>query len=222
MLPCHFTPPISAGGGFRPAPIINQPGPLPIRLSMAKSAPAPGPGDPGALLVTDRMASLGALVTGVAHEINNPITYVLVNLEELGTLATAMREAILSYRARVSELMGDEAAETIAQIEGKVHRAGGLEVLDEIHIDACEGAGRIRDIVRDLLDVSRGSEEIAPLDIHEVLDSSLRLVSRTLATRARLEWDYGATIRPARLQIRFRSRRHRSSQTRAWLPDSWP
>ena len=62
--------------------------------------------DPSALIIADRLASLGTLVAGVAHEINNPITYVLGNLGELARLSAAMREAILTYRFRIAATMG--------------------------------------------------------------------------------------------------------------------
>ncbi|MFQ5513178.1 MAG: sensor histidine kinase [Myxococcota bacterium] len=134
------------------------------------------------------------LIPCVAHEINNPITYVLANLSELQKLAAAMREALLSYRAELERRLGAEATDRIASIETKLQRAGGLEALDEVHADAQEGALRIRDVVRDLLTVSRSSEHTsAPLDIHATLESSLRLVGRRLEVRARLVSDFRAT-----------------------------
>ncbi len=155
---------------------------------------APASGDPNALVIADRLASLGTLVAGVAHEINNPITYVLGNLGDLERLMGAMREAILTYRGRVGQHMGDAAAEVIASAETKIFEAGGLEVLDEILSDAHEGAIRIRDLVRDLLHLSRSSERSsAPVNVHEILDSSLRLVSKQLAARAVLKRDYQAS-----------------------------
>ncbi len=147
----------------------------------------PASEDPNALMITDRLASLGTLVAGVAHEINNPITYVLGNLGDLERLVVAMREAILTYR-------GGATPDVIASAETKIFQAGGLEVLDEILSDAQEGAIRIRDLVRDLLQLSRASEESStPVNVHEVLDSSLRLVAKQLAARAVLVRDYRAT-----------------------------
>jgi len=152
------------------------------------------PGDASALVIADRLASLGTLVAGVAHEINNPITYVLGNLGDLERLAGAMREAILTYRGRVGRQMGEEAAEVIATAETKLFQAGGLEVLDEILSDAYEGAVRIRDLVRDLLQLSRPSDRsTAPVNVHEILDSSLRLVAKQLAARAVLKRNYQAS-----------------------------
>jgi signal transduction histidine kinase len=145
-------------------------------------------------VIADRLASLGTLVAGVAHEINNPITYVLGNLEDLDRLTNAMREAILTYRAWVGKHMPDADTDVIASAETKIFQAGGLEVLDEILSDAYEGAVRIRDLVRDLLELCRSSERsTAPVDLHAILDSSLRLVAKQLAARAVLERDYRAS-----------------------------
>jgi len=139
-------------------------------------------------VIADRLASLGMLVASVAHEVNNPITFVLGNLSELERLAAAMREAILSYRG---ELGGTGAAHSA---EAKIEQAGGLELLDELFADTYEGAIRIRDLVRDLLNLSRPGERAASLaNVHEILDSTLRLVNRQIAPVASLELDYAAT-----------------------------
>ncbi|MCZ6570240.1 MAG: ATP-binding protein [Deltaproteobacteria bacterium] len=142
-------------------------------------------------MIADRLASLGTLVAGVAHEINNPITYVLGNLGDLDRLVGAMREAILTYR-------GSATPDVIASAETKIFQAGGLEALDEILSDAQEGAVRIRDLVRDLLLLCRVTEQAStPVNVHEILDSSLRLVAKQLAARAVLVRDYRATRKVA-------------------------
>ncbi len=147
----------------------------------------PPPEDTNALMIADRLASLGTLVAGVAHEINNPITYVLGNLGDLERLAGAMREAIMAYR-------GDATPDVIESAETKIFQAGGLEVLDEILSDAQEGAVQNRDLVRDLLQLSRATPQSStPVNVHEILDSSLRLVAKQLAARAVLVRDYRAT-----------------------------
>ncbi len=167
--------------------------------SRAANRPGFSPGgdtqpDPTTLMIAEHLASIGTLVAGVAHEINNPITYVLGNLKELEQLSGAMRSALQVYRDRLSECLGDAAETEIADIESKIEAAGGVELLDELIEDASEGAVRIRDLVRDLLSLSRGSERsTAPMPIEEVLDSTLRLVSRPLSARAELVREYRAS-----------------------------
>jgi PAS domain S-box-containing protein len=118
------------------------------------------------LLVSDRMASMGTLVAGVAHEINNPLASVMLNLD---------------YLAReVANLIGRGGADP-----------GRLERLQEPLRAANEGAERVRDIVRNLKIFSRGDERKRPVDLHHVLESTLRLAANELKHRAHVVKDYG-------------------------------
>jgi nitrogen-specific signal transduction histidine kinase len=116
------------------------------------------------LMVSDRMASLGLLSAGVAHEINNPLAAVLANVE------LALREA--SARAGG----GEEWLQTLlAELE-----------------DADEAGKRIREIVWDLKLFSRvsQSEELAPIDVNRVLDSCIRMAHNEIRCRAELVRNY--------------------------------
>jgi signal transduction histidine kinase len=145
------------------------------------------------LEAADRLASLGTLVAGVAHEINNPVTYVLANLTELDSLCGALRESLLGYRSALQQALGDAATPRIADLEAKIAAAGGLEIMDELLADAHEGAARIRDVVRDLLSLARPSTMAnESIGIHDLLDSTLRLVHRERTQAAELDRDYGA------------------------------
>ncbi len=112
------------------------------------------------LLLSDRMASLGTLAAGVAHEINNPLSFVLGNLvyvdEELSKLGA-----------------------------GDLSRVRRLETAMR---DAREGAERIRGIVRDLATFSRGqdAEAVAPVDVNRVLEFSMKMAENHVRARARL------------------------------------
>jgi signal transduction histidine kinase len=119
------------------------------------------------LVLADRMASVGALAAGVAHEINNPLAAVLANLE--------------FARAELEALGGDRATNVRATL-----------------VDACEAAQRVRFIVRDLKVFSRASDEDhGPVDVHEVLESTLRMAKSEVRHRARLVRDY-ADVPPVR------------------------
>ncbi|HTB72232.1 MAG TPA: PAS domain S-box protein, partial [Polyangiaceae bacterium] len=93
------------------------------------------------LLQRERMAALGTLSAGVAHEINNPLTYLLVNLEHV---LRRLRAASAS----------DDPIEELAAVGG-----GGLAALALSLQQAVEGANRVRQIVRDLLTFSQGNVE---------------------------------------------------------------
>jgi signal transduction histidine kinase len=137
-----------------------------------------------------------ALVAGVAHEINNPITYVLADLAELERSFEAMSDALSSYRAELRALRGEGAESRIADVESKLEARGGLELARELIDETSEGARRIRDLVRDLLSLARASDRrgAVPLRIGDVLEETLRLVARTLAGLGELVRDFQATL----------------------------
>lgn len=109
----------------------------------------------------DRMASVGTLAAGVAHEINNPLTYVIGNL----------------YYA-LEELDADPA--DMQHLRGE---------LNELLRDALDGAERVRRIVRDLKTFSRasdGDEEDERIDVHAAVEAAINLVRNEIRHRARL------------------------------------
>ena len=139
-------------------------------------------------------AELATLVAGMAHEINNPISYVIGNLNELATVSATLADTLARYRDELRDLAGDSASARIADVERKLHELGGFGLAEELLADASEGAHRIRDLARDLLSVSRSSHQAsAPLRVDDVLDQTLRLVARPLAARAELVRDFSAT-----------------------------
>lgn len=119
------------------------------------------------LLISDRMASVGTLAAGVAHEINNPLVAIIANLQ-LVTRGLAKVAAELDLMERLGA------------------------VFDELQ-DAREGAERLRNIVQDLKLFSRSPEEErrGPVDVARVLDSSLRMAKNEIHHRARLLKEYG-------------------------------
>ncbi|AKJ04681.1 PAS domain S-box-containing protein [Archangium gephyra] len=115
------------------------------------------------LRLNERMASIGMLAAGVAHEINNPLAFVSSNL---GFIGTELR------RLTLPEEDGQELMEAVKE--------------------AREGTERMRLIVESLQALSRGDAvNTHPLDLHEVLESSVHLAWGRLRSRGRLVRDYG-------------------------------
>jgi PAS domain S-box-containing protein len=119
------------------------------------------------LLMSDRMASLGTLAAGIAHEINNPLSYVAGNLE-------VMAEALEAAERTPSAADRDELS---AQVR-----------------DAREGAERVRKIVHGLRSFSRSEREVrVPLAVPDVLEAAIRLTGNELRHRAELVRDLQPT-----------------------------
>jgi nitrogen-specific signal transduction histidine kinase/CheY-like chemotaxis protein len=124
---------------------------------------------------TERMASLGTLAAGIAHEINNPLAYVLGSLE-IG------RRELADLQALMQEGSGEE------------HRllAGVLSALG----NARDGAERVRHIVKDLMDFSRaGAAGTQAVNVEAVLDATIRVAWNEIRHRARLVKRYAGISR---------------------------
>ena len=123
----------------------------------------------GRLAQVERLASVGLLAAGVAHEINNPLAYVISNLE----LAS-------SDVAQILETLPPEARQDI----------------DEKLGDALQGAERVRAIVRELKAFSRVDEHaMAPIDVRASLETTIRLANNEVRHHARLILDLAAVPR---------------------------
>ncbi|MCE9668679.1 PAS domain S-box protein [Myxococcus stipitatus] len=128
------------------------------------------------LTLADRLASVGTLAAGIAHEINNPLAFVLSNL------------SFLAEEFHRNLPPGEGGAALQARLRGEPDLAEWAEVLSE----ACEGAERVRQIVRQLKTFSRPDEErVSPLDVHGVLESVAMMAANEIRHRAQLRREYG-------------------------------
>ncbi|MBI3205511.1 MAG: response regulator [Myxococcales bacterium] len=124
------------------------------------------------LLRADRMATVGVLAASVAHEVRNPLTYVLYNLESLEGELSQLSRATRGERSEGFDFEVDE--------------------LREMARDALEGARRIRSIIDDLKIFARNDEdERLPVDVNEAIESAIRLATNEVKYRARVEQTLG-------------------------------
>ena len=140
---------------------------------------------------SDRLASMGMLAAGVAHEINNPLTYVLYNLEsltnDLPDLAAALRGCF-----DVMGRLGEGEWESLMGAHGERLNPAVVEDIQTRSEDALLGARRIKDIVRDLGTFSRVEDErLVPVDLMHAVEAAINMVSNELKYRSRLVREYG-------------------------------
>lgn len=139
---------------------------------------------------SEKMASLGQLAAGIAHELNNPVGFIYGNMDILKQCVRGLTE-LLDYYEKAE--LSDSVTAGAVQIKERIDYGATLEDLNSIIKDCRDGSRRIRDIVQNLRTFSRLDEaEFKESDIHEGIDSTIRLLSRYYSSdNLRLIRNYG-------------------------------
>ncbi len=145
------------------------------------------------LIQTERLASIGQLAAGVAHEINNPMGYVHSNLETLVVYSQHLLTLIEAYDQALADCGDGEAMADIREMRRRFDIDFVSSDLPQLLVESREGAERVRKIIQDLKDFSRSdaSERWVVADIHRGLDSTLNIVWNDLKYKARVVKHYG-------------------------------
>ncbi|MCK6374534.1 MAG: PAS domain S-box protein [Zoogloea sp.] len=144
------------------------------------------------LVQSEKMASIGQLAAGVAHEINNPIGYVNSNLHSLKTYIGQLLQVLEAYETRESTLPPTDLA-AIEAVKKEVDFTYLRDDIGELINESAEGTARVRKIVQDLRDFSRtdASQDWQQADIHQGLDSTLNIASNEIKYKAEVVREYG-------------------------------
>jgi PAS domain S-box-containing protein len=136
------------------------------------------------LMQTDKLASLGQLVSGVAHEINNPNTFIRGNV-------SIIQEAMKDILPILDEYSRNEKNLQIARLNYDVFRSNVLVLLE----DMAQGTNRIKTIVEGLRKFAKRDDGVLndEVDLNEIIHSCLRLASNQIGRKAKvkLELDGG-------------------------------
>ncbi len=144
------------------------------------------------LLQSEKMASVGQLAAGVAHEINNPIGYVYSNLSTLETYTQDLVRLVSVYEAAESSITDTDVMEKIrvAKVAADIQflRTDMRALMDETR----EGIGRVKKIVQDLKDFSRidNSDVWHWANLHQGLDTTLNIIWNELKYKAEVRKEY--------------------------------
>jgi len=140
-----------------------------------------------------KLQALGTLSSGLAHEINNPITYVYSNIKELSGYLKGYKSLVALYRKMETKVTSEP--ELLGEIQAQ-KKIMGLSLLEEdlyqVIEDSLEGAQRLKSIVQNLKEFSRsdsGTQEWT--DINHSLKQTLQLIQSELKNRVQVKENFG-------------------------------
>lgn len=144
------------------------------------------------LVNQEKMASLGQLTAGIAHEINNPINFVSSNISPLKRDLKDILEVVGVYRRKGEEEFCVESKKELKNLEEDLELDYLIEEVEQLLHGIEDGAKRTVEIVRGLRLFSRVDEQdVKKVDIHDGLDSTLILLSSSMQGRIKITKEYG-------------------------------
>lgn len=140
----------------------------------------------------DKLSSVGLLAAGVAHEINNPIGYIISNLRSMRRYLSDLSRYCLLSKEFVSESKGVSTAQDLEALQQEIDLDYILSDLEPLLSESLEGAERVRTIVQDLKNFAREDDSIATdADLNQLVRSSLNMVTNELKYVAKVQFKEG-------------------------------
>jgi signal transduction histidine kinase len=142
------------------------------------------------LVQSEKMASLGQLVAGIAHEIKNPLNFIYGNTDFLREYIDNLQRLIELYEGQSQK--DSKINSKVESFKQEVNYDFMLEDLQTLIKNFEEGANRIHDIISDLKSFSRtDSEQFQLADIHETLDLALNILHNEYRDQISIHKEYG-------------------------------
>jgi PAS domain S-box-containing protein len=144
------------------------------------------------ILQQEKMASIGQLAAGVAHEINNPIGFISSNLSSLSKYVDKISE-FMTVQASVAGTCTDTEKKVTLEEKKKALKIDYIQDdIKDLIIESLDGAERVKKIVQDLKSFSRNDQlEYREADINECMESTFNIVWNELRYKATVTKEYG-------------------------------
>jgi two-component system NtrC family sensor kinase len=156
---------------------------LNARLSMAQEQ----------LVQSEKLASIGQLAAGVAHEINNPIGYINSNFATLQSYVGQLFEMLRAYEEAEGAIAAAEVLSRISELRHAIDLGYLRTDIPQLMAESREGLERVRRIVQDLKDFSHADaqREWQWFNLHHGMDSTLNIVANEIRYSADVVKEYG-------------------------------
>jgi two-component system NtrC family sensor kinase len=144
------------------------------------------------IIQQEKMASIGQLAAGVAHEINNPMGFITSNLTSLGKYAERLDTYIAALQGSLYACPGHPGMDELDQLRQKLKVDYIISDVNELIKESLDGANRVRRIVQDLKSFSRLDQaELTHVNLNECLETTINIAWNELKYIATLEREFG-------------------------------
>ncbi len=144
------------------------------------------------LLQSEKMASIGQLAAGVAHEINNPVGYINANVSSLRGYLEDIFRVVDGYAELEGNIDDDALLQRVAAVKNEVEFDYLRDDVFDLISESQEGVSRVKQIVQDLKDFAHVEEaQWQWADLHKGLDSTLNIAHNEIKYKAEVVKEYG-------------------------------